>query len=76
MHGGVTIAAIVAPRLRSRPNMVYDQTQSSAHPCVLRPKLHGLDGNSSALQSGRWSGGGLISGNIGLKSLDHGLEIV
>ena len=51
---------ISRPRLRSRPKLVYDQTQSSAHPCVPRPKLQGLDGSSSALQSGPWSGDGLI----------------
>ena len=55
--------------LRSRPKLVYDQTQSSAHPCVPRPKLQGLDGSSSALQPGRWSGDDLIRGNFGLKSL-------
>ena len=64
------------PRLRSRPKLVYDQTQSSTHPCVPRPKLQGLYGSSSALKSGRWSGDGLIRGNFGLKSLDHGLEMV
>ena len=48
------------PRLRSRPKLVYDQTQSSADPCVPRTKLQGLDGSSSALRSGRWSGDGLI----------------
>ena len=57
------------PRLRSRPKLVYDQTQSSAHPCVPRPKLKGLEGSSSALQSGPWSGDGLIRGRFGLKSL-------
>ena len=57
------------PRLRSRPKLVYGQTQTSAHPCVPRPKLQGLDGSSSALRSGRWSGDGLIRGNFGLKSL-------
>ena len=35
--------------------LVYDQTQSSAHPCVPRPKLQGLEGSPSTLQSGRWS---------------------
>ena len=58
------------PRLRSRPKLVYDQTQSSAHPCVPRPILQGLDGSSNALQSGRWPGDVLISGQFGLKSLD------
>ena len=57
------------PRLRFRLEMVYDQTQSSAHPCVPRPKLQGLDGSSNALQSGRWSGDGLIRGNFGQKGL-------
>ena len=60
---------LLVPRLRSRPKLVYDQTQSSAHPCVPRPKLHGLEGSSSALQSGWWSGDGLIRGRFGLKSL-------
>ena len=59
----------VQPRLRSRPKLVYDQTQSSAHPCVPRPKLQGLGGSSSALRSGRWSGDGLIRANFGLKTL-------
>ena len=57
------------PRSRSRPKLIYDQTQSSAHPCVPRPKLQDLDGSSSALRSGRWSGDGLIRGNFGLRSL-------
>ena len=35
-----------------RPKLLYDQTQPSAHPCVPRPKLQGLDGSSSGLQSG------------------------
>ena len=43
------------PRLRSRPKLVYDQTQSSTHPCAPRQKLQGLEGSSSALQYGRWS---------------------
>ena len=55
--------------MRSRPKLVYDQTQSSAHPCVPRPKLQDLDRSSSALQSGWWSGDGLIRGKFGLKSL-------
>ena len=59
----------VIPRLRSSLKLVYDQTQLSAHPCVPRPKLQGLDGSSSSLRSGRWSGDRLIRGNIGLKSL-------
>ena len=59
----------LGPRLRSGPKLAYDQTQSSAHPRVPRPKLLGLDGRSSALLSGRWSGDGLIRGNFGLKSL-------
>ena len=58
--------------LRFRPKLVYDQSQSSAHPSVLRPKLQGLDGSSSALQSGRWSGDGLIRGQFGPKSLIKG----
>ena len=37
------------PRLRFRPKLSYDQTQSSAHPCVPRPKLQGLFGSSSAI---------------------------
>ena len=57
------------PRLRSRPKLIYNQTQSSAHQCVLRPKLQGLDGSSSALPSWRWSGDCLIRGSFGLKSL-------
>ena len=40
-----------SPRLRSRPKLTSDQTQSSAHPCVPRPKLQGLFGSSSALRS-------------------------
>ena len=48
------------PRLRSRHLFFYDQNQSSAHPCVPRPKLQGLDGNSSAIESEPWSGDGLI----------------
>ena len=40
------------PRFRSRPKLIYDSTQSSAHPCVPRTKLQGLDGRSSAIQSG------------------------
>ena len=60
---------IKLPRLRSRPKLVYDQTQSSAHPCVPRPKLQGLEGSSSALHSERRSGDGLIRGRFGLKSL-------
>ena len=32
-------------------------------------KLQGLDGSSSALQSGPWSGDGLIRGQFGLKRL-------
>ena len=67
---------MLVPRLRSKLKLVYDQTQSSAHTCVPRPKLQGLDGSSSALKSGRWSGDGLIRRNIGLKSLDHGLDLV
>ena len=64
------------PRLRSRPKLVYNQTKSSAHPCVPRPKLQGLEGSSSALQSGPWSGDGLIRGRFGLKSLIiGGLEL-
>ena len=55
--------------LRSRLKLVYVQTQSSAHPCDPRPKLQGLDGSSSALQPGRWSGDGLIRGQLDLKSL-------
>ena len=47
----------------------YDQTQSSAQPCDPRPKIQGLDGSSSALQSGRWSGDGLIRGQFGLNIL-------
>ena len=47
VRGGVQF-----PRLRSGPKLVYDQTQLSAHPCVPRPKLQGLDGSSSALKSG------------------------
>ena len=57
------------PRLRSRPKLSSDQTQSSAHPCVPRPKLQGLFGSSSALRSGTRSGDGLIRGHFGLKSL-------
>ena len=57
------------PRLRSRPKLSYDQTQSSAHPCVPRPKVQGLFGSSSALRSGPWSGDGLVRGHFGLKSL-------
>ena len=57
------------PRLRSRTKLSYDQTQSSAHPCVPRPKLQGLFGSSSAQRSGPWSGDGLIRGRFGLKSL-------
>ena len=59
----------INPSLRSRPKLVYDQTQSSAHPGATRPKLQGLEGSSSALQSGLWSGDGLIRGRFGLKSL-------
>ena len=44
--------ALYKHRLSSRTKFVYNQTQSSAHPCVPRPKLQGLDGISSALQSG------------------------
>ena len=36
------------PRFWSRPKLSYDQTQSSAHPCVPRPKLQGLESGSSA----------------------------
>ena len=57
------------PRLRPRPKLVYDQTQSSAHPCLPRPKLQGLEESSSKLQSGRWCGDGLIRVRFGLKSL-------
>ena len=35
-------------RLRSRPQLSYDQTHSNACPCVPRPKLQGLDSISSA----------------------------
>ena len=38
----------VVPRFWSRPKLSYDQTQSSAHPCVPRPKLQGLESGSSA----------------------------
>ena len=65
----VATKEIMLPRLRSRSKLGYDQTQSSAHPCVPRPKLRGLDKSSSALQSGRWCGDGLIRGNFGPKSL-------
>ena len=58
----------VLPRLRCRHKLFYDQTQLSEHPCVHRPKLQGLDGSSSALQSGPWSGVGLIRGQFSLKS--------
>ncbi|XP_075264914.1 uncharacterized protein LOC142357098, partial [Convolutriloba macropyga] len=44
----------------NRGNGNHMQTQSSAHLCVHRPKLQGLDGSSSAIQSERWSGDGLI----------------
>ena len=64
---------MTVPRLRCRHKLLYDQTQSSAHTCVLRPKLQGLDGSSSALQSGPWSGVGLIRGQFGLKSLIIGV---
>ena len=37
-----------SPRFWSRPILSYDQTQSSAHPCVPRPKLQGLESGSSA----------------------------
>ena len=37
----------VNPRFWSRPKLSYDQTQSSAHPCVPRPKLQGLESGSS-----------------------------
>ena len=56
------------------PKLVYDQTQSSAHPCAPRPKLQGLDGISSELKSGSWSGVGLIGGQFGLKSLIIGAD--
>ena len=36
------------PRFWSRPKLSYDQTQLSAHPCVPRPKLQGLESGSSA----------------------------
>ena len=65
----LSIVVVLIPRLRSRPKLVYDQTQSSALLCVPRPTLQDLDGSSSALQSGRWSGDGLIRGQFGLASL-------
>ena len=52
------------PRFWSRPKLSYDQTQSSADPCVPRPKLQGLESGSSA-----WSGFGLIRGQFGLEGL-------
>ena len=70
------------PRLRSRPNFVYYQTQSSARPCDPRPKLQvwtivwrWSDQRSFwSEKSGPWSRDGLIRDHFGLKSLDHGLE--
>ena len=59
-------------RLRSRTKVVYDQTQSSANPCVPRPDQRSIWSE----KSGAWSGAGLIRGQFGLKSLDHGLEMV
>ena len=38
-------------------------------PVCSQPKLQGLERSSSALQSGRWSGDGLIRGRFGLKNL-------
>ena len=64
---------LVLPRLMGRTELLYDQTQMSAHPCVPRPNIQGLDGSSSALQSGPWSGGGLVRGQVGLKSLIIGV---
>ena len=57
------------PRFWSRPKLSYDQTQSSAHPCVPRPKLQGLESGSSAQKSGQWSDFGLIRGQLGLDGL-------
>ena len=61
------------PRLRRRPKLLYDQTQSSAHPCVPRQKLKGLDRSSGAQQSGPWSGVGLVRGQFSLKNLIIGV---
>ena len=70
---GCTVPVLKLPMLRWRPKLLYDRTQLSANPCVPRPKLQGLDGKSSAQQSGPWSGIGLVRGQLGLKSLIIGV---
>ena len=41
-------------------------------PVCSQTKLQGLEGSLRALQSGRWSGYGLIRGHFGLKSVIMG----
>ena len=73
---------MVPYRLRSRPKLKYDQTQSSAHPCVPRPCVP-IERTTVwtmvwrwsdqrlfwSEKSGPWSEYGLIRIQIGLKSL-------
>ena len=46
--GPAAVKSKLLPRFEFRPKLSYDQTHSNAHPCDPRPKLQGLDSNSSA----------------------------